>query len=1287
MKTFRNLLAVSFSMLMVSCFAEEENTPISDDVIYPSEVYARIDSDGLTRVHADENLKVLWDEDDRISLFNKYTFNKEYRFAGTANADSGPFREVTSGGVGEGSELDNVYAVYPYLSETSVSEAGVVSLTLPSEQTYSANSFGSGANVMVSVTESTDLLFKNLCGYLILKLYGDGVSVNSITLKGNLNEPLAGSVIVSASVGSVPTLSFGTVGATDEITLVCQTPVELGSTAEDATVFWLVVPPTTFSEGFSITVSDPYGNTFEKSANINAEIVRNKTFRMSALEVEMFPEGNIEFSDQAFKDYLVEKFDKDKDKEISYKEARDIKEINVVTGNIGSMQGIEYMPNLEILICDGPNAIIAHDVISSLSTRSGEGAGLLTDLDVSSNAKLSYLSCQNNSISDLDLSNNQSLETLICNDNCLADLDISNNNLLETLHCSSNQLSSLNVSNNPNLSQLDCFPMEDENGDNLLDIIYVNDDQVIDGITNNREEGNNNIIPEATMLSTDGPKGTGTKEDPFNAAAAIEVTKGLSWYSTSNYETVGPYYVKGKVVSIKEPFSAEYGNSSFYISKDGTTNTQQFQIYRTWYLGDRRWSEGDEMLKVGDEVVICGMLMNYRGTTPESEMNNAYIYSLNGNVADVACVPIEDPNFKIALLNGYDTNGDGEISIREADNIRYLCLSSSEINSLNGIEYLDNLFYLRVEGTGITNLVLSNNQLDTLYCRNNHIESIDVTNCPSLKTLNCDNNQLTELDLPNSHSLQFLYCSSNQLTELDLSNSHSLQFLYCSSNQLTELDLSNNLNLQEVDCSSNPLVKLFLAQGQEIPGIYPDRYDSLIPAESRILIDGVDPEEIVDIEDSNFKAYLVENYDLNSDGEISVTEAERIESIEVYGFDISSLKGIERMPNLISMFCGSNQLTTLDVSYNLKLQNLQCPNNQLTNLDVSNNVNLIELGCSENQLTTLDVSNNLNLQNLQCSNNQLTNLDVSNNNQLTNLNVSNSVNLIELGYSSNQLTTLDVSNNPELLYLNCLSNQLATLDVSKNKNLKDLSCGLNRLTTLDVSNNLDLRSLNCSSNQLTSIDVSNNPRLEELACESNQLTTLDVSVNEVLRGLNCNSNQLTSINVSNNVNLQDLRCSSTQLTALDVSNNPNLRFLYCDTNQLTDIDLSKNPNLRSLECGSNQIATLDLSNNPNLRTLGCDSNRLTTLDVSDKVSLQWFNCSSNLLTDLDVSNNVNLIYLYCQENELTTLDLSNNPNLEALICVSNPLTKLYLAQGQVIQGIYPERDDEIIPAATEIIIQ
>jgi hypothetical protein len=50
------------------------------------------------------------------------------------------------------------------------------------------------------------------------------------------------------------------------------------------------------------------------------------------------------------------------------------------------------------------------------------------------------------------------------------------------------------------------------------------------------------------------------------------------------------------------------------------------------------------------------------------------------------------------------------------------------------------------------------------------------------------------------------------------------------------------------------------------------------------------------------------------------------------------------------LFCYYNQLTSLDVSKNTALLDLQCYDNKLTSLDVSKNTALTCLGCNNNQI-------------------------------------------------------------------------------------------------------------------------------------------------------------------------------------------------------------------------------------------------------------------------------------------------------------------------------------------------
>ena len=143
----------------------------------------------------------------------------------------------------------------------------------------------------------------------------------------------------------------------------------------------------------------------------------------------------------------------------------------------------------------------------------------------------------------------------------------------------------------------------------------------------------------------------------------------------------------------------------------------------------------------------------------------------------------------------------------------------------------------------------------------------------------------------------------------------------------------------------------------------------------------------VNIPDANFKAYLVGNTDINTNGdtEIQVSEATAFNgtticSINCSNMNIADLTGIEYFTSLCALQCSGNQLTSLDVSQNTALEVLSCGDNQLTSLNVSSNTALQSLNCDDNQLTSLDVSSNTALQWLYCQDNQLTSLDMRNGN-------------------------------------------------------------------------------------------------------------------------------------------------------------------------------------------------------------------------------------------------------------------------------------------------------------------
>ena len=472
--------------------------------------------------------------------------------------------------------------------------------------------------------------------------------------------------------------------------------------------------------------------------------------------------------------------------------------------------------------------------------------------------------------------------------------------------------------------------------------------------------------------------------------------------------------------------------------------------------------------------------------------------------------------------------------------------------------------------------------------------------------------------------------------------------------------------------------------------------------------------------DDAFREYL-KKFDINHDNKLASAERNAVKEIDVRSKNISNLYGIQFFPNLKSLICSNNQLTSLDVHENTALEYLACTQNKLTSLDVSNNTALDELYCYRNQLTSLDVRQNPALQTLCCYQNQLTSLNVSKNAELE-----------VLWCYENPLTSLDVRQNTQLKVLGCSENQLTSLDVSQNTALEYLACRQNKLASLDVSQTA-VRTLDARGNQID-INVEETPRTFDLStlpgfnvnrasgwnggtvngniltvnagatkvtydyyCGKGRSETFTLNVKVVPDGTvtppsgkgiriygenfpNYEFRRYLKDNIDKNADgyLDDTELN---IRKLDVSGQyianlkgieffPNLETLYCFNNKLTSLDVSKNTKLETLWCSQNQLKKLDVSKNTALKILSCEKNLLTSLDVSWNTALEKLYCSQNQLTKLDVSKNSALWHLSCDDNQLTKLDVSQNQALKNLSCHTNQLTKLDVSKNTKLEKLW-----------------
>ena len=454
---------------------------------------------------------------------------------------------------------------------------------------------------------------------------------------------------------------------------------------------------------------------------------------------------------------------------------------------------------------------------------------------------------------------------------------------------------------------------------------------------------------------------------------------------------------------------------------------------------------------------------------------------------------------------------------------------------------------------------------------------------------------------------------------------------------------------------------------------------------------------VLDIPDPNFKAYLVANYDQNSDNEISRFEIEKLKSLIVSSLGIASLEGIEHFTNLEGLTCDNNSLTELDLSKNTQLTKLTCGYNKISKLILPPNAEKMTwLSCDDNKLTgKLDCSNWVNLTNLNCHTNNFTALDLTGcseliglscgNNNLTSLNVQDCSNLTTLQCDGNKLSSLDISMCPYLLTLSCGNNNLETLDLSNCHNLDRLFCQDNKLSSLDISMCLKLSLLYCQNNMLTLLTLGNASTLRDLDCSQNQLSSLIATSCTSLTQLTCDNNNIRILDISNCYNLGDLIWHNNPFEEINLGDVASITFhnyaaIYDPTkttdypylsyalNNSTKLKITSSRYSR-LNVSGNQLESLDISQSPNIQKLYCNNNNLTTLDVTKHRQLVELNCEANHMTELNLETNSLLQYLKCNYNQLTALKTTNNPELRTLEIKSNQIDVLDLSNNQYINTL------------------
>ena len=156
-----------------------------------------------------------------------------------------------------------------------------------------------------------------------------------------------------------------------------------------------------------------------------------------------------------------------------------------------------------------------------------------------------------------------------------------------------------------------------------------------------------------------------------------------------------------------------------------------------------------------------------------------------------------------------------------------------------------------------------------LWCHNNSLSTLDITNCPMLSILNCSQNSLKDLDVTKCTKLKNLACYLNSLTDLNVRKCPELTGLECDRNYLTALDITKCLKLKSLSCSNNSLTDLDVTKCTRLGTLYASGQTLMLPTVERIDDDKLSIKNPITFVDDNIGIDNISHGGTYADGHIT----------------------------------------------------------------------------------------------------------------------------------------------------------------------------------------------------------------------------------------------------------------------------------------------------------------------------------------------------------------------------------------------------------------------------------
>lgn len=1013
-----------------------------------------------------------------------------------------------------------------------------------------------------------------------------------------------------------------------------------------------------------------------------------------------------------------------RDDRLDYDELKAITNINVANKGIATLQGVEYMKNLQSLNCSYNNLAEA------------------SSLPLTYNTELKTLHCHHNQLTALDVSQNTQLEDLRFNNNMVAGtLNLSSHTFLQHLNGSDNQitsfvqptggnlvnvylirnkLTSLDLSKHLFLEQLRCYAQADKALTTLT--LPPTPARLI------------SLQAQDNSLSSIGNFDKATKLTELrlerNLFTSLDVSK-MTQLQTFTCYTQGSYQEFTGLHTLKLPATATLAtlhiqnNNLAAIDLSKTTNLSDLKLTPQWIsedfivttpktvstLGSTGNLNGRVQSQMSNYTMNSGSLNNFTkilaalknfAETGNSNISGSYKYNTK-------CASTVRPTIKDTLMTvtvkGYpyvavnntgnfdEGNGTGNFS---TDTKFTDALKSAIGNVVNGRLTPQQIASVKSLDVANKDITIADGfgwfwNLENLNCNTNNLSSLNISFNTGLLTLNCHHNQLADsIDLTNHKLLQNLYCNNNLIPKLVMPDAASLKNVDCYENQLVALDFSKHSTLEKLNCSSQMEDSLFLKlQDLTLPDV-PTKLTQLRAYRNSLF-------EIKNLDKATALQTLI--IDNNLFTEVDLTNNTKLKEARVH------------TQGTYKNFTG---LHTLKLPSSTTLTRLDIQNNNLAAVDLSGLTALTTLNInpqwiSEDFLVTkpqkveaLGMTQELNGRVDSRMSEYTMNPDVNMGKLSGFENIMNALKKVAAAgsggatgsykYDTKCASTVRPTLKDTLMTVTIRSNLL--VEVNNTGNFTKGTGAGNFTTDTKFTDELKTAIRNVKNNRLSAGQIASVKgldlkkkgltvadgfgwfwNLQRLNIGKNtSLSELDVTMNNELSRLICDSCALTRVDASKNTKLEYLQCRYNPLTSVDVKNSPDLGFFDCSyTYTLTELDITNNPKLYRLACGNNKLKKLEVGHLTLLEDLTCGHNWFTEtskLDLTHSPLLFNLSCPQNNLVELDVSQNPLLLHISCYENKIAALDLSQNAVLDSLNCSKNQIAALDLNNNTALTRLH-----------------